>query len=65
MDDIDMAATIINQEIDRQINSARKNLGSGVSLEFCEDCERPIPEKRRLAIPGCTRCVRCQEEYEK
>jgi len=31
----------------------------------CEDCGAKIPEKRRQAAPGCTRCVKCQEAFEK
>lgn len=27
---------------------------------YCEDCLEAIPEARRLAMPGCTRCVNCQ-----
>ena len=35
------------------------------SLEECEDCGEAIPEARRLAIKGCTRCIWCQEVSEK
>lgn len=31
---------------------------------LCINCEEEIPEDRRQAVPGCLRCVRCQEEYE-
>lgn len=37
------------------------------SAHWCIDCDAPIPEARRLAVPGCTRCVECQalaEEWE-
>lgn len=30
----------------------------------CADCGEEIPEARRKAIPGCTRCVKCQEQHE-
>ena len=30
----------------------------------CIDCEEIIPEARRKAVPGCERCVSCQEIYE-
>lgn len=36
----------------------------GVSREMCLDCEAPIPEARRKAVPGCQRCVDCQEDQE-
>ena len=31
---------------------------------YCEDCGQPIPESRLKAIPGATRCVKCQALYE-
>ncbi len=34
------------------------------STGICEDCGKPIPAKRLEAIPGATRCVKCQEIYE-
>ena len=35
------------------------------SAEYCEDCGDEIPEARRLAVPGCQRCVFCQEKAER
>lgn len=37
------------------------NRPPAVSASFCEDCESPIPELRRRAYLGVTRCVSCQE----
>jgi phage/conjugal plasmid C-4 type zinc finger TraR family protein len=37
----------------------------GSSLEHCKDCGQAIPEKRRQAAVGCTRCIRCQTACEK
>ncbi len=31
----------------------------------CVDCEEEIPEKRRCAMPSCTRCIDCQEKIER
>lgn len=30
----------------------------------CTDCNAPIPEARRKAVPGCTRCVKCESAQE-
>jgi phage/conjugal plasmid C-4 type zinc finger TraR family protein len=30
----------------------------------CEECGKEIPEARRKAMPGCTRCVPCQTDFE-
>ncbi|WJV55705.1 TraR/DksA family transcriptional regulator [Pectobacteriaceae bacterium CE90] len=46
-----------------QIASARK-LPTQISAHTCEDCDAIIPEARRLAIPGVTCCVSCQEIRE-
>ena len=35
------------------------------SLEECEDCGDDIPEARRVAQPGVTRCIHCQELFER
>ncbi|MEX9781121.1 TraR/DksA family transcriptional regulator [Providencia manganoxydans] len=32
----------------------------GVTAFICENCDRPIPEGRRIASPGCTLCIDCQ-----
>lgn len=34
------------------------------SARWCIDCGEPIPEARRLAVPGCSRCVDCQQFAE-
>ncbi|ADU69576.1 TraR/DksA family transcriptional regulator [Pantoea sp. At-9b] len=40
------------------------NRAPAVSSSFCEDCDAPIPKKRRRAYLGVTRCVSCQEIEE-
>lgn len=30
----------------------------------CVACDEEIPEGRRLAAPGCTRCKDCQQQWE-
>ncbi|WP_410784133.1 TraR/DksA C4-type zinc finger protein [Leifsonia sp. SIMBA_070] len=36
-----------------------------VTALFCEDCDAPIPEQRRRAVWGVTRCVSCQDMGER
>jgi len=63
-DQIDQAqqrqAKYLQHSLDR-VAASRPN---GPSLECCEDCGGRIPEKRRQAVQGCTRCITCQEAYE-
>lgn len=35
------------------------------SATDCEECGEPIPEARRQAVPGCTRCIECQTIYDR
>ncbi len=36
----------------------------GDSLTNCAECEEPIPEARRRAIPGVKLCIECQKERD-
>jgi phage/conjugal plasmid C-4 type zinc finger TraR family protein len=38
---------------------------AAASKLFCVECEERIPNERRVAVPGCLRCVDCQEFFEK
>ena len=51
-----------NNGIDRVLKSIPKNQ---VSLHVCVDCDDVIPEGRRNAYPGVTRCIYCQTDFEK
>jgi phage/conjugal plasmid C-4 type zinc finger TraR family protein len=51
----------IDASVDDAVKAARERLGHGESLVACEDCEAPIPEARRQAVPGVRRCVACQQ----
>lgn len=58
----------VQDQIDATVNSAveraRSRLSVGDSLEFCEECDAEIPERRRQAIPGVRLCIACQSEFE-
>lgn len=55
----------IQDSINDEIRRARKNVPSGESLEFCEECGKEIPLARRKALPGVRLCIHCQEEADK
>ena len=46
------------------IKRARSQLLQGPGLECCEECDRPIPEARRKAVPGVHLCVSCQQAHD-
>jgi DnaK suppressor protein len=43
---------------------ALKRIDEGV-YGICEDCGKPISEKRLLAAPAATQCIECKAESEK
>ncbi|MDN6318148.1 MAG: DksA/TraR family C4-type zinc finger protein [Marinobacter sp.] len=55
----------IDASVEDAVAEARSRLSTGESAEFCEECDNPIPEARRKAIPGVRLCVNCQAELEK
>src|SRR5690606_7869247 len=46
------------------IKRARSQLRQGPGLTHCEECDAPIPEARRQAVPGVRLCVACQEQRD-
>jgi phage/conjugal plasmid C-4 type zinc finger TraR family protein len=55
-DIIDTAAEI--EELQRNAAlSAHRIDRNAVSAERCEECDEPIPEPRRAAVPGCKTCA--------
>lgn len=54
----------IDASVEDAVALARSRLASGESLTHCEECDSPIPEARRKAIPGIHLCVSCQSKLE-
>jgi phage/conjugal plasmid C-4 type zinc finger TraR family protein len=55
----------IDATIEDAVSRARDRLPRGESRSHCEECDAPIPEARRKAVPGVRLCVRCQAERDK
>ena len=55
----------IDASVADAVKQARNRLPQGTGLTHCEECEEPIPEARRHAVPGVRLCVNCQSEQEK
>ena len=51
----------IDATVEDAIKRARSRLPQGPSLRHCEECDAPIPEARRKALPGVRLCVPCQQ----
>jgi phage/conjugal plasmid C-4 type zinc finger TraR family protein len=50
----------IDDTVKDAVLRARTMMPAGESAEWCDDCGEPIPERRRLALPGTRTCVACQ-----
>lgn len=59
----------VQEQIDSSIEDAvartRSQLPRGDSLSRCEECDVPIPEARRQAVPGVRLCVNCQAAHDR
>ncbi|MFN2359856.1 MAG: DksA/TraR family C4-type zinc finger protein [Marinobacter sp.] len=55
----------IDASVDDAVQRARRQLVSGESAVYCEECDNAIPEARRKAIPGIRLCIECQSALEK
>lgn len=53
----------IEQTIADRLASARIKL-RGAGQKDCDECEQPIPEARRKAVPSAIRCVKCESLFE-
>ena len=62
-DAMDLAQQRELEDRERHISNARSRIASP-SRFLCEECDIPIPEARRIAIPGVAFCVTCQEVTE-
>ncbi len=55
----------IDASVADAVQDARSHLKGGDSLSHCEECDAPIPEARRKAVPGVRLCISCQAGQEK
>ncbi|MGB0411875.1 MAG: DksA/TraR family C4-type zinc finger protein [Pikeienuella sp.] len=59
----------VSEQIEASINDELARMQSqrgpvGESLSYCAECDEPIPEPRRRAIPGVKLCIECQQERD-
>ncbi|MGR3743078.1 MAG: DksA/TraR family C4-type zinc finger protein [Pseudooceanicola nanhaiensis] len=59
----------VNEQIEASIQDELARLKArrapeGESLTHCADCDEPIPEARRKAIPGVKLCIDCASERD-
>ncbi|GAB4305242.1 MAG: DksA/TraR family C4-type zinc finger protein [Roseovarius sp.] len=59
----------VNEQIEASIADELARLRArprprGESLTHCAECDEPIPEARRRALPGVKLCIDCQQERD-
>ncbi|WP_370402642.1 DksA/TraR family C4-type zinc finger protein [Sulfitobacter sp. JB4-11] len=59
----------VSEQIEASINDELARLKSrrapvGESLTHCAECEEPIPQARREALPGVKLCIDCVAERD-
>lgn len=64
MDEADHAAQAEAHDRALALAAFARQQPRGESAAECVDCGEPIPERRRLAVPGVQTCVDCQGRRE-
>jgi len=59
----------VSEQIEASINDELARMQArkapvGESLRFCAQCEEPIPQARRAALPGVKLCIECVRERD-
>ena len=59
----------VSEQIEASISDELKRMQArkgpqGESRTHCAECEEPIPEARRQALPGVKLCIDCQQEHD-
>ena len=54
----------IDASVEDAVKLARSQLPQGESLAECEECDNPIPQARREAVPGVRLCINCQSQLD-
>lgn len=60
----------VNEQIEASISDELARLkarraASGESRTHCAECDEPIPEARRAALPGVKLCIDCMQERDR
>lgn len=64
MDEMDYVQENSERLLEDALAVQHRRMPKDESATHCQDCEEPIPEARRRAMPGCKRCIDCQTLLE-
>ncbi len=59
----------VNEQIEASVSDELARMKArrvpvGESLTHCAECDEPIPEARRAALPGVKLCIDCMQEKD-
>ena len=54
----------IDATVEDAVTRVRGQLTQGECLTHCEECDKPIPEPRRKAVPGVRLCIDCKAKHD-
>ena len=54
----------IDATVEDAVKRVRDQLAQGESLTHCDECNKPIAQARREAVPGLLLCVPCQAQQD-
>jgi len=55
----------IDATVEDAVSRVRSRMRGGESRHDCAECGKPIPEARRLAVPGVALCIECQDAEDR
>jgi len=64
MDDGDRGRAAADLFLADALARQRSKTPRGDSRMTCIDCTQVIPDERKKAVPGCQRCISCQQKAE-
>ena len=67
-DQLDQAQAFEEFRRDLALRAARAGvpqLATPSGFGLCDDCGDPIERERIVVVPGCKRCLTCQEAFER
>jgi phage/conjugal plasmid C-4 type zinc finger TraR family protein len=53
------------EAVARARQNAARRVAQGDSAMLCAECDEPIPEARRQAVPGVKLCIACQSGHDR
>lgn len=64
-DEADLGNESMAMHLRLALHRCRDDVEDYGGSDLCIQCGAEIPEARRIAVPGCKRCLACQTDFER